>query len=354
MMDRSNDAARRPPRRVIVLRALKLGDLLCAVPAFRALRAAWPGAEIVLAGLPWAREFVDRFGAYLDGFREFPGYPGLPERTPDIGAIPGFLAAMQAERFDLAIQLHGSGPIVNEVVALLGARRCAGFHLPGSYRPDPDLFTPWPSQGLEARRLLALVEHLGLPTRGEHLEFPITPRDRDALRAVDGSEFLDALPYVCIHPGASVPGRQWPADRFAAVAGALARRGLGVVVTGTAAEAGLAEVIRREVPDALDLTGRTDLGSLGALLEGARLLVCNDTGVSHVAAGLRRPSVVLSTGDNPARWAPADGERHRVLCRDEGIEPGEVIDAALGLLQAFPGQDVDNGEAVAPCAACAS
>ena len=47
----------------------------------------------------------------------FPGWPGLPERKPDIGRIPGFLADMQAERFDLAIQLHGEGRIVNQVVS---------------------------------------------------------------------------------------------------------------------------------------------------------------------------------------------------------------------------------------------
>lgn len=326
-----------PPGRVVVLRALQLGDMLCAVPALRAFRTAWPGAEIVLVGLPWARAFVDRFGHLLDGFREFPGYPGLPEREPAIAEIPGFLAAIQAECFDLAVQLHGSGPIVNPLVSLFGARRAAGFYPAGEPCPDPSTFRPWPERGLEIRRLLALPAFLGLPAIGDHLEFPIGDADRSALASIAGDRLPRAGHYICIHPGASVPERRWPAGHFAAVAAAMAAREFDVVLTGTAAEGGLTrEVADRSGASCLDLAGRTELGSLAALLEGARLLVCNDTGVSHVASALGVPSVVISTGDNPGRWAPIDRARHRVLCRPEGVRPDAVLREAEAVLRDFP------------------
>ncbi|MBX6313280.1 MAG: glycosyltransferase family 9 protein [Isosphaeraceae bacterium] len=326
-----------PPRRVAVLRALQLGDMLCAVPALRALRAALPGAEIVLIGLPWARAFAERFGGYLDGFREFPGYPGLPERPAQIGRLPSFLAEMQAERFDLAIQMHGSGRISNPLTVLLGARRCAGFYRSGEFCPDPQRFLPWPEHGSEIRRLLELMRHLGAPAQGEHLEFPLRLEDRRALWTIEEARALRPGTYACVHPGASVPGRRWPVDRFAAVADVLAARGLQVVLTGTTAEAGLTRAVARAMRSScLDLAGRTDLGALGALLSGARLLVCNDTGLSHLAAALRVPSVVISIESDPERWAPLDRARHRVLDGDSGVTPRDVIAEAEDLLRHGP------------------
>jgi ADP-heptose:LPS heptosyltransferase len=324
------------PRRIIVLRALALGDLLCAVPAFRSLRRALPNAEIVLVGLPWARWFAARFHRYIDGYREFPGFPGLPERSPLVERIPSFLAEIQQERFDLAIQLHGSGSFVNPLITLFGARKCAGFFSSGDYCPDPECFMPWPGEGLEIHRLLSLMTFLGIRARGEELEFPLDGRDLEDFKAIPEAKALKPGAYICIHAGASVAERRWPAEGFAVVGRVLADRGWPIVLTGTAPEADVGRVVACNlVRPHIDLTGRTSLGSFGVLLGQAKLLISNDTGVSHIAAALKVPSVVISTGNNPARWAPTDHNRHRVLCSPNGVSVNEVIGQAESLLATY-------------------
>ena len=337
-----------PPRRIAVFRALQLGDLLVSVPALRALKHGLPGARLTLIGLPWAATFVARFAHLLDDFLEFPGHPALPERACDLARWPEFLRRAQAARFDMAVQLHGSGGTVNALLGLLGARATAGFHEPDGDGADQPGFLPWPAADHEIHKCLRLTRHLGLPPAGEHLEFPLHAADHAALHAAlrvasdnvasDNSPGAGGgisratgdgalpRPYAVVHAGAQLASRRWPAGRFAQVADWLATRGLRVVLTGTVGEAPLTRAVCAGLGASarertLDLTGRTDLGALAALIDGARLVVCNDTGVSHLAAALGTPSVVVASGSDPGRWAPLDHGRHRVLAHWTDCRP---------------------------------
>lgn len=306
---------------IAVLRALQLGDLLCAVPALRALRKAAPQARITLIGLPWAASFVERYSDYVDELMMFPGFPGLPESVPQLERLPEFLADAQRRRFDLAIQLHGSGMLTNPLTAAMGARRNAGFCLPRHYCPDPELFAEWCEEEHEVLRYLRLMRHLGAEADGAALEFPLTPRDHAAL-ANTGAELPSPGGYACIHPGARLQSRRWPPKHFAEVADGLAAQGLRIVLTGSSAERDVTDAVKDTMrAPALDMCGRTDLGALAALIAGARMVVCNDTGISHVAAAVATPSIVICSGADPKRWAPLDTCRHRVLHGDVPCRP---------------------------------
>lgn len=311
-------------QRVAVLRALMLGDMLVAVPALRALRARLPGAHVTWIGLEPTRALVGRFSHLVDDFLALPGYPGLPEVPHEPDALPGFLERAVQRRFDLALQWHGSGGIVNGLVARLGARRLSGFASPGEGAAPAghaDRFLDWPERGTEVDRLLAAAEHLGCPPRGRHLEFPLQAEDRRALD-IAWPGHADCRSWVCLHAGSQLPSRRWPTARFTEVGRALQAAGHTVVLTGGIDERPLAQAIALGLPrPAVDLTGRTSLGALGALLGGALALVSNDTSVSHVAAAIGCPSVVVSLGADVPRWRPADATRHRVVWHDVPCRP---------------------------------
>ena len=81
---------------IVIFRALQLGDMLCAVPALRALRCALPTARITLVGLPWAEQFASRFRRYIDAFTSFPGHEAFPEQPVQQHQLADFYASMRA------------------------------------------------------------------------------------------------------------------------------------------------------------------------------------------------------------------------------------------------------------------
>lgn len=332
-------SARRVERslqRVAIVRALPgLGDFLCAIPALRALKQAHPQAKMTLIGLANLRSLVDRFHAYIDEFVELPGYPGLPEQAVDREQLDQFLQEMRSREFDLAIQMHGSGVITNSLTSELGATRSAGFFLPGQACLDPQTFLPYLESESEVRRYLRLMEHLGIPSQGEQLEFPIERRDYQELDMMLHLYALEPGAYICIHAGASVASRCWGSDRFAAVGEMCARMGWQVVLTGSASERALADTIAQKmlVPST-NLAGQTSLGVLAALLQSSRLLICNDTGVSHLADALQVPSVVIFSASDPKRWAPLDQQLHRSILPPASV--GTVLHHVRDLLEREP------------------
>jgi ADP-heptose:LPS heptosyltransferase len=136
-----------------------------------------------------------------------------------------------------------------------------------------------------------------------------------------------------IHPGASVPERRWPPERFAAVGDELAGHGLAVMLTGGPEESPITVAVQQAMrATAIDLTGRTTLGTLGALLADAALLVSNDTGVMHVAEAVGTPLVAVSFDPESWRWEPSDAERYRVLRGGHAVTVRDVLTAMTTLL----------------------
>src|SRR6185437_9449751 len=197
---------------IAIVRALHLGDMLCAVPALRAFRAGFPDSRITLIGLPWATELMPWLASWVDDLVFFPGYPGIPECQFDAADVTAFLAHMQSRQFDLAVQLHGSGAHINEFTLLFGAHRTAVYRTPEDAVPleGEGTAVPWPTRGSEIERLLALPYALGCPDVGTALGLAATADDRAALGEVGEAAGLLFREYACVHAGARFPSPRWP------------------------------------------------------------------------------------------------------------------------------------------------
>jgi ADP-heptose:LPS heptosyltransferase len=316
----TNATEEEQPQRIGVIRLLPgIGDLLCAVPALRSLRAAYPEAQVTLIGLPSAEWFPQRFGSYVDELLPMPSHPGLAEFSPRSRArVDEALCEARARRFDLVLQMHGDGAVTNEIARSLEPRRWIGLTAESpaaSWRAAAGggLVGGVPVDRHEVERCLEVLRPLGAPSTGAHLEFDVTPSD---LEAVPGRLTSRLRECAVVHPGASRADRRWPAESFTRVVDHLASLGTSVVLTGSTAESDVVRSVAEQAANPVaDLSGRTTLGALAAVLSQVRVVVTNDTGVAHLAVAVGTPTVtVLGTSDR-TRWAHAQPP-HRAVGGD--------------------------------------
>jgi ADP-heptose:LPS heptosyltransferase len=309
-------------RRIAIIRALYLGDMLLAVPALRALRAGFPDAEMTLIGLPWAETCVRRYSRYLDRFVAFAGYPGISEVEVVPEFVVRFLREQRAYGYDLVVQMHGSGRASTPLALALRGRVTAGYY----ERARPRGLTVgarYPNHLSEVVRNVELASLLGCPPVSLDLEFPLDQADRDEAATLLRPLARAAHPWIGVHPGARAPARRWPVERFARVADALARRTGGqVVLTGGPDEVSTAaEVARQMETAALNLAGRTTLGGLAAVIAALDLFIGNDSGPVHLAEAVGTPSLTVFGPADPVRWAPLDPVWHSIVREPAGCNP---------------------------------
>jgi len=276
------------------------------------LGKGFPEAQITLLTLPWLQGFIAGRYPYLHRVEGVSPYPRIhqpgPADPPAHEDADTFFARMQAEAFDLAIQMHGGGTDSNPFVARLGARHTLGLQAEGA--PPLERNLRYFYYQSETARYLELVGMLGVAGDGLDADLAVLPQDRERLAAIwsPGSAC-----YAVVHPGAGDVRRRWPVERFARIAEHLYERwGLTPVVTGREDEgAAIAQLAATCRVPLVDLSRRLDLGALAALVAGASFMLCNDSGPAHMAYALRVPSVVIYWAGNVITAGPARRERYR-------------------------------------------
>jgi ADP-heptose:LPS heptosyltransferase len=351
-----------PWRRIGILRLDNAGDVVLAGPVARALRSRFPEAALTLVAstggaaaaplLPWldAVEVWDALWQDASG-----GLPFGPDRETQA------IDRLRRCELDAVVILtsFSQTPFAAAYACYVAGIRVRAGHeeaFGGGVLSHP---IPGPAPVHQAERNLHLLRGLGVPVDDERLSIEVPSESRAVAATMLAERGIHEDESVVVVPGASCASRRYaPSLAGSALADIRKRTDRPIVIVGTAAESALAEPIRAAVPDALDLTGRTSLPEMAAVVAAAGVVVTNNSLAMHLADALDRPVVVTFAGtDREDEWAPRRAPK--VLLRTPtacapcrlfdcpftghpclDIEPSAVADAVVRLLRepARPGR----------------
>jgi heptosyltransferase I len=289
----------REPRRILIVKPSALGDIVHTLPVLHLLRKRFGAAEI-----SWL--VVPAFAGLLEGHKDL-DHVLLFERRRfanlwrDASAAKGLLSfamSLRKQAFDLVIDLQGllrSGWITWQTQAPV--RVGFAYAREGATTFYTHVVNTDTLEKHAVERYLDICESLGCGRGPVVFEFDLPDESR-----VTVGEMLDReTNYAVLMPGTNWATKRWPAERFEALIEVLkARHGLASVIAGGKDVLDM----NRAWPGAINLAGRTNLKQLVALLEGAKVVLANDSGPMHIASALGRPLVTPFGPTSPVRTGP--------------------------------------------------
>jgi heptosyltransferase-2 len=298
-------------RRILIRIPNWLGDALMARPLLHGLRQAHPEAEIRAVG-PASLLALLAIERTFDAGEAWPAR-GDADRRAARARRDQLTAGLRAWRPEAALVLPFSFSSARFAWSTRAAARIGYAHELRSPMLTHALRRPARGDLHLSREYLSLGARLGVREVPLPSLMPSAAGRRDAAALVARAA-PQARDYVVMAPRSAYgPAREWPGERFASLARELNAGGRAVLVCGTAAErASCADVARASGPGAVSLAGDTDLPTLAALVQGAALAVCNDSGLAHLAGAVGTPTVTLY-GSTSSAWTAALGPRVRIV-----------------------------------------
>jgi len=294
-------------KRILVYELGALGDIVLLVPFLRRLRAYFPTAHIAIAGRTGGGSLLFDQGL-IDEW--------IPLRIPfALSWLWLFRSAfgLRKRSLDLAFAVGWRGDLKgNLVIWLAGARRRVGFGYAGGEFLLTDVVPPDFARPHVADRNLQLLEHLGIPPLNDEEILRVSPQDEEfatELMTLHGIVNDDLL--IGIHPQAGSPVREWGDERFAEVARAAAEKfGAKILWFSDPAKP-------KPTPANLEaISLALPLRQFAAVVYRCQLLLCNDSGPMHLAAGLKVPVVAVFGPQRPEWFGPV-GEGHKIVIRHD-------------------------------------
>src|SRR5882757_1042684 len=268
--------------KILLLQLKRIGDLILTTPAIAALRSSYPDAHITLAV---SNECAELLPAISNVDRVLIARRNLR----DVAMV----SSVAGKRFDCCIDFTRNDRSAFLTLLSAARRRVASYRVREQSKTRARVYTD----------LVGVRAASAAP----QLELPRTAREKaDTLRC-DGKI---TRPYVILHPGSARPEKLWDATRWADVIDHFGQNNeFDLVLTSGPAvneQTHIAAITRRTREKFIDLSGKTDLLALAALVGQAQLLVTVDSAPVHFAAASHTPQVILFGPTNPFHWRPTD------------------------------------------------